>query len=101
MAELGGFYDRDGEPILLVEWSGLFGDWEYRRIDETHVGKYRVVTIWVGHDVGMGYGGGPPLIFETTVFGLDNAPVRSRQYPSEARARAGHEELVALTRSTL
>lgn len=95
------FYDRDGEPIPLVTWSGLFGDWEYRRIDETRIGdRYRVVTIWVGHDIAMGYSD-TPQIFESTVFGLDGAPVRQQQYTTEAKARAGHEELVALTRSTV
>jgi hypothetical protein len=87
------FYDRAGEPISMEEWSRLFRDMTYKVVEKTHVGDAEVSTVWIGAD--HGFGEGPPIIFETLIFGgaLDQVGAR---YSTEEEARAGHEKFVKL-----
>lgn len=56
------YYDRRGLPITGEQWTALFR--RLRRVALTDLGELgRVSTIWLGTD--HGFGGGPPLIFET------------------------------------
>jgi hypothetical protein len=93
-----GFYDRDGEPIEWEQWSALWNDASYCHVAITaiddDVGTY-VSTVWMGLNHNLGEG--PPLIFETMVFGgpLDQDAER---YPTEAAAQAGHDRWVAAAR---
>jgi len=52
-----------------------------------------VSTVWLGLD--HGYGGGPPLIFETMVFGGAHDEDQWR-YPTEVEALAGHAEICSV-----
>ena len=57
-----------------------------------------VSTIWLGLDLGFSWpAGGPPVIFETMIFGgpLDGYCER---WTTEAEARAGHRAFVRLLR---
>jgi hypothetical protein len=89
------YFGRDGEPIGL-------GDWAYLRdafsphVAETRVDDAWVSTVWLGLDHGFGIG--PPLIFETMIFGgpLDQYQAR---YHDEAEALDGHLVAVALAQS--
>lgn len=85
-------YDRDGSPIDHMRWAELFGDREYARIAEDWHGQSRVSTVWMGMD--HSFGRGPPLIFETMIFGgpLDGYQDR---YSTVDEARAGHIEALA------
>ena len=56
------YYDQDGQPMKRLDW--LNGDY---KIGLTEIGPGRVSTIWLGLD--HQWGEGPPLIFETMVFG--------------------------------
>jgi hypothetical protein len=96
------FYNRLGLPITLHEWADLIADREYCKIANTLVtARWEVSTVWLGLD--HQFWDGPPLIFETMVFGRvgDNTrmlpdEMEMRRYTTEAQARAGHEAMVQL-----
>lgn len=87
------FYDREGNPLGLWDWSQLF---ETRRegdgIWTTRVGEQIVSTAWLGIDHRFGLGNSP-LIYETMIF--PDGDVFGR-WPTEAAALAGHDRAVAL-----
>lgn len=86
------YYDRRGLPLVGPEaWSLLFNDPGYKRIGDDRIGEARVSTVWLGID--HGFGVGPPLIFETMIFG---GPYNDDQwrYSTEAEAKAGHRRIV-------
>jgi hypothetical protein len=95
------YYDRAGNPIALMEWAALFDDHDIKVVAYTEIGPYRVSTVWLGLDHSWGHG--PPLIFETMVFGPESAggyDMDCRRYSTEEQARAGHDETVTLVRAT-
>lgn len=102
---MGEFYDRQGRPIDTMEWARLrenvlnvvvarsaFGEDE----DDPDV---LVSTVWLG--INHSYlREGPPVIFETLIFGgaLDGEMWR---YATEAQAVEGHGFVVQLVRAEL
>lgn len=61
-----GYFDRQGNPISLETWAGLWGQHEYRFVLNTRRAETWVITIWDGMDP---YGMSDPVdIFETTLF---------------------------------
>lgn len=89
------YYDWEGKPISRTTWGRLWTD--ERHIGDTEVAEgICVSTVWLGLDHNF-FGEGPPLIFETMVFGgeLDEMCWR---YATEREARAGHAEAVRLVR---
>jgi len=99
----GTYYDRDGDPISLERWAELRGtDDTYLRVAEDTVGDFWVSTVWLG--INHQFGSGPPLIFETMIFGAgDRGDLTDEcwRYTTEAAARAGHREVVTLLRHEL
>jgi hypothetical protein len=105
------YYDLDGRPISRDEWARLMtlkhearragNDGDTRpgddpsRIGSDHVGDVWVSTVWLGLD--HNWGPGPPLIFETMVFGGPDDQEQER-YPSRVAALAGHDRWVARQR---
>jgi hypothetical protein len=89
------YYDRDGQPLELREWSAKFEDKEYKRVALDAVGEASVSTVWLG--LNHQWGDGPPLIFETMVFGGKHDEDQWR-WSTEADALAGHERIVAALR---
>ena len=97
------YFDRDGTPITFKEWGRLrFGDvrgdrlMDYCRVASTLVGEVWVSTVWLGIDHGF-RSDGPPIIFETMVFGGgDTYDGWQDRYATEADALAGHQGVVAL-----
>ena len=92
------FYDRHGQPITYDEYSNLkYQTPGYRRIGSDQIGKSWVSTVWLGFDHGYSRTG-PPIIFETMVFGgpMDGEVWR---YSHEAEAAAGHLVVVELVRA--
>lgn len=94
------YFDIDGQPITVERWVELRHDPDYFRValdvlDEGDDGRVRVSTVWIGIDHAL-YGG-PPIIFETMIFGLweDEYQVR---YATLEQARVGHQEAVSLVR---
>jgi hypothetical protein len=85
------YYDRDGRPIGTMEWARLHRDPTYLRVDRTVLafsnGIVEVSTVWLGID--HAWLGGPPILFETMVFGGRWHQWQWR-YGTEVEARAGH-----------
>lgn len=111
------YYDRQGRPLPdpltdRERWERevlpLMTP-EYKRVAEDYVPgpngtTYYVSTVWLGLD--HNWDGGPPLIFETTVFPYDaggtGKPYHSERhcarYTSEAEAQVEHQTLVTSLR---
>jgi hypothetical protein len=85
------WYDRNGNPISVAEWTELFHTAEYKQVQVTEGGGVRVSTVWLGIDHGFG-NAARPLIFETMVFGGGHDQEQWR-YATEQEARAGHAEV--------
>src|SRR3954469_8347570 len=92
-----GHYDRQGNEIDMMTWGQLHNDPVYKRVAEAHVGPLWVSTVWLGLD--HGFGGGPPVIFETMVFKVEGAETDwdeevCERYCTEEEALAGHQRIV-------
>ena len=94
-------YDRNGKPMDLMTWAREFQKGN-RHIGLTIIMNrtlepegVRVSTVWLGLD--HSFGEGPPLIFETMVFGGEHDQYTER-YSTEAQARQGHKRIVAAVR---
>lgn len=106
------YYDEDGNPIGMWEWvvkieaSDMTG---YSRVAETFIEGYvRVSTVWLG--LNMNFSGiGPPLIFETMIFGLYDLSVGGEgadgeyqwRWATKEAALAGHDQAVAMAREAV
>ena len=88
-------YGRDGKPCTRDEWGRDHEDREKKIVRVEEVCGATVSTVWLG--LNHNWGDGPPLIFETMVFGgaLDEEMER---YSTEAEAIAGHEVMVKKVR---
>lgn len=89
---------QDGRAIPcpdLISWAKWFENFDNRRIAATHVGDLRVSTVFLGLD--NGFGSGPPILWETMVFGPTGEPLHEHtsQYSSHSEALKAHAELVA------
>lgn len=92
----GFYYNRAGEPIDLMQWAHLMEDHDYKVVEQTVVNdRWLVSTVWLGIDHGFL---GPPMIFETMVFaqGQPADDWEVRRYATEADARVGHADMVAV-----
>jgi hypothetical protein len=87
---MGRHYDMQGQPITRQQWAeSLVGD--ASRVERTAIGDVTVSTVWLGLD--HSFDGGPPLIFETMIFGGEHDQYQER-YSTLEEARAGHERAV-------
>lgn len=94
--ERAKYYGRDGTPMAFEKWAESFGEPEAKRVARTTVGEVNVSTVWLGLD--HSFGGGPPLIFETMIFGGRHSEEQWR-YSTEEEALTGHRAAVDLVRS--
>lgn len=83
-------YDKDGQEIGFARWAELMGDEDYRTVASDEVPGLIVSTVWIGLD--HSFGGGPPVIFETMTFGLDDD--LQHRYATIDDARVGHAAIV-------
>jgi len=89
------YFDRQGNPLSLGEWSKLHADRDYSIIKQTTTDRKLVSTVWLG--LNHRFGHGEPLIFETMVFlidkngDIDYGDIDSERYSTEEEALAGHE----------
>ena len=92
------YFDKHGVPITLGQWIGLFEDLDYRRVAFTDLGQVQISTVWLGIDHNFTRQG-PPVIFETMLFGLfadlDLADRTQWRYRTLEEAQTGHERVVA------
>lgn len=89
---MANYYNRDGEPVTPLQWARDFENSESRRVDFTEIGDVEISTVFLG--LNHQFGDGPPLIYESMVFGgsLDG---ECQRYTTETQARAGHTAMVA------
>lgn len=96
-------FDRVGKPIPLSLWAMLIENHldtvVQQDVIDTDEGEVRISTRWFGIDMGYGFYGVPPLVYETMIFGGKHDQYQER-YPTEAAALAGHDQAVALVRHT-
>lgn len=97
------WFDRQGNGIDVERWGILHEDQDYVRIgldvwpplepdmplDDPAL--VTISTVWLGHN--HRFGPGPPLIFETMIFGgeFDQSQMR---YSTEEQAEHGHRQTV-------
>jgi hypothetical protein len=88
------YFDRQGNPTDAAGFERAHHDY---RIAKDAIGDVEVSTVFLGID--RSFGSGPPLLFETMVFGgeLDDEQER---YSTEAEALAGHAAMVRRVRAT-
>jgi len=98
---MSGNYILEGKtPVRchdIVKWARWFEKTD-RRVNYTAVGDASVSTIFLGVD--HQFGVGPPILFETMVFGgpLDG---EQNRYPTWEEAERGHFEMVGqVTKAT-
>lgn len=76
----------------LEKWAKAFES-DSRRVARTTVGPYDVSTVFLGID--HAFGGGPPMLFETMVFGPSGSEEDMDRCPTWAEAEAMHAAFVA------
>lgn len=93
------WFDKQGQPIDSETANTLLGDRAYRRVALTRIRSkgnpavdLRVSTVWLGVD--YNFLGGPPILFETMVFGPGSGEQQWR-WCTEGQALAGHAHVVA------
>lgn len=91
----------DGEPIAvdgLMDWARWFEEAgaEARIVDRTEVGDAEVSTVFLG--LNHAHFNGPPLLFETMIFGGEWDSYQWR-YTLRAEAERGHAAIVAKLRA--
>ena len=87
------YFARDGRPISQVEWARSFdGDRAVAKTDCDE--EVSVSTVYLGLNQ---FGSGPPLIFETMIFGGDHDGWQAR-FSTEEQAAAAHESVVTALR---
>lgn len=94
--------DDDGNPVKepnLITWARWFEEnQDKKRVAQDTVGPARVSPVFLGLD--HRWGEGPPLIFETMVFG-GNHDEDGDRYSTKAEALEGHARFVERERKEL
>ncbi len=88
------YFDRKGRPMELMEWARAVEN-EGKVVGKDIIDGQRVSTVWLGLD--HSFDEGPPLIFETMIFGGPHDQYCDR-YSNEEAALAGHNRTVAALR---
>ena len=88
------YYNEAGQPITQAEGLELFGAFNNARVvasdkrDDVHVSTVHLV---IDHS----FGDGPPLIFETMIFGGEHDQYQER-YSTREQAEEGHRRALTL-----
>jgi hypothetical protein len=88
--------DDKGEPIAcndIAEWGRWFKKNDVRRVALDMVGTVKLSTVFLGLD--HNWQSGPPILFETMIFGGPHDEYQDR-YATRAEAVANHARLLAL-----
>jgi hypothetical protein len=91
------YYDRDGNRLTLWQWAAIMESRQDRHVADDMVGMVRVSTVWLGLDHNFS-GLGPPLIYETMIFG-GTMDERQWRYPTAVSALAGHDRVLMMVRA--
>ena len=88
--------DHTPIPALnLLEWARWF-ETANRQVAQDRIGDILISTVFLGIDHSF-YADGPPLLFETMVFGGDFDQEQQR-YSTWEEAEAGHQEFVKMVK---
>jgi hypothetical protein len=95
-------YMLDGHTPVPAEDVGTWATWfetAKRHVADDTLGDVRVSTVFLGFDLSFG-AAGPPVLFETMVFGgaLDG---KCERYSTWDEAEVGHEWMLAKVRGLL
>jgi hypothetical protein len=101
------WFNRDGQPITATEAEPLLGNKEYARVALTRVTSvtdpavdFIVSTVWLG--INYNFNDGPPILFETMVFGGNEDQQEScYRWTTRQVARDGHAEIVATVAASI
>ena len=88
--EIDIYYDEDGNPVGADKYYEL---WSNRWQIYTEYGGIDVSTVFLGIDHSF-MEGGPPLLFETMIFGGERDGEQMR-YATKSEAIAGHNQAVS------
>lgn len=78
----------------VLTWGRFFENDDMRRVALTETADWRVSTVFIGLDHRFS-GDGPPLVFETMIFGGPHDEYQEH-YSTWDEAKAGHEKAVDL-----
>ncbi len=96
---LGNYIEIDGEVLLvddLTEWMDIFHASDHN-VMKTNLPGIKISTVFLGID--HQYGRGPPILYETMVFGGQHDEYTER-YPTRKEATSGHERIVKMVESS-
>ena len=103
------YFDRQGKPMELLDWSRKCEDPEYKIVKQEKVGKYFVSTVWVGLNMSM-WRDCKIQIFETMIF-LNEGSAEDRRndpicdlmhrYATEEEALIGHQRAVSVANGSI
>lgn len=100
MSKMNYILDESGNPIKepnIVKWAKWFEKAE-RHIGNDDIGDIHISTVFLGIDHSFGLG--PPLLWETMIFGGKHDQFQER-YSTRAKAIAGHARAVKLVNADL
>jgi hypothetical protein len=83
--------DEDGNPVLepdIHKWGTWFENFNNRKLAHDEIDGVTISTVFLGLD--HAWGDGPPLLFETMIFGGSHDQYQER-YSSKKEALAGHK----------
>lgn len=90
---------KDGTPVPepdIHKWGTWMQDFEaHCRVAKTETDNANVSTVFLGID--HSFFSGPPVLFETMIFGGENDQYQERYHTLE-EAMVGHEKAVALAK---
>jgi hypothetical protein len=91
--------DENGQPVLepdIMRWGQWFEkSWPARQVASTEIGDARVSTVFLGFN--HNWHEGPPILFETMIFGGEHDQFQRRYFFRE-EALAAHDQIVAALR---
>ena len=87
--------DKKPVPVSLLVWAEWFEKTKNRHVADDQIGSIRISTVFLG--LNHQWGDGPPLLFETMVFGGD-LDGDCERYSAWQEAEAGHREMVERVR---
>jgi hypothetical protein len=95
---MANYYILNGHDVEAVDdvlvWGKMYENFEARKVAITEIGDVRVSTVFLG--MNHNWGDGPPLLFETMVFGgkLDQEQERYSTWDEAERGHAATVERV-------
>jgi hypothetical protein len=96
MKKFGRYILVDGKPVPeldLIRWAEWFGKTSNRAVASTQVGKSNIDTCFLGIDHNF-HVNGPPILWETLVFGGPLQGTMDRCAGSREQAEAMHASMV-------